>query len=315
MRPQGYCERVVATLIGLCMVSAFAACDTRATASDPPASRVEQKSREYESCSASAQCQDDLRCFDHACRRSARSTVGDYYAAAGALARSRGDLEAAIASYAQALGHYDAEKIALPADVDCAYGATLAAARARKEHAELAGRVLHRCVLAVPVGSRLRDQALADLATLADAGLDPLLLGAGKLADLYLTRGAARPPADKLTVTVAPTPVPSGKSFAQIPEKIASAELHAALVACWDAYTAASKKDALTVAIGVKSTFIPSDYEDEPGSFAVKLEPPGALPAGPDAAADTCVRQIVEPAIKSLKLTDAFTTRLAIAIK
>ena len=46
------------------------------------------------------------------------------------------------------------------------------------------------------------------------------------------------------------------------------------------------------------------------------FEPPGTLPAGsPEAAADACVRGVVEPEIKGLKLADAFTTRLAIAIK
>jgi hypothetical protein len=291
-------------------------CDTRATASDPAASRGEQKSKEYESCGASTQCADELRCFEHVCRRTARSTVGDYYAAAGALARGRGDLETAVAGYAQALGHYDAEKIALPPDVDCAYGAALAAARAKKEHAELGSRVLHRCVLAVPVGSRLREQALAELATLAEAGLDPVLLGANKLADLYLTKGPARPTADKLAVTITPTPMPTGKTYALIPDKINAPEIHAALVACWDAFSSASKKDSLTVAIGVKSSFIPSEYEDEPGTFVVKLDPAVALPAGsPEAAADNCVRQAVEPAIKGLRFTDAFTTKVAIVIK
>jgi hypothetical protein len=250
------------------------------------------------------------------CRRTARSTVGDYYAAAGALARDRGDLAAAIAAYAQALGHYDAEKLALPPDVDCAYGAVLAAARAKKDHAELAGRVLHRCVLAVPVGGRLREQALADLATLADAGLDPLLLGANKLADLYLTKGPARPPTDKLTISVTPNPAPTAKTYALIPDKVNAPDLRAALVACWDAYTTASKKDTLTVTIGIKSSFIPSEYEDEPGTFAIKLDAPPPLPPGsPEAAGDTCMRQILEPAIKSLKLTDAFTTKLAVTIK
>jgi hypothetical protein len=293
-----------------------AGCDTRATASDPSAGRAEQKSREYESCGASVQCQDDLRCFDHTCRRTARSTVGDYYAAAGALARGKGDLEAAIASYAQALAHYDAEKLALPPDVDCAYGATLAAARARKEHAELGARVLHRCVLAVPVGSRLRDQALAELATLAEVGLDPVLLGASKVADLYLTKGPARPAADKLTITVTATPVPAGKSYGLVPDKLAEPEVHTALVACWEAYNAASKKDTLSVAIGVKSSYIASEYEDEPGTFAVKLDPPAAMPvASPEAAADACVRQVLEPAIKGLKIADAFTTKLAVTIK
>src|SRR5882757_7660024 len=104
-----------------------AGCDTRATASDPTSGRADQRSREYESCGASAQCADDLRCFDHTCRRTARSTVGDYFAAAGAAAKQHGDLDGAIAAYAAALGHYDAEKIALPPDVDCAYGAALAA--------------------------------------------------------------------------------------------------------------------------------------------------------------------------------------------
>lgn len=290
-----------------------AGCDTRATASESTG-RSDQKSREYESCAASAQCQDELRCFDHTCRRVARSTVGDYYAAAGAYARGRGELEAAIASYAQALAHYDADKLGVPPDVDCAYGAALAAARSNKDHAELAARVLHRCVLAVPAGSRLRDQALGELAQLGDAGLDPVLLGAGKLADRYLTRAPSRPAADKVSVSVAPTPVPAGKSFPQVPEKLGSAELRPALVACWEAYSAATHKDALTVTIGLKSVYSPSEYEDEPGTFAVKLDPP-APGGGPDAAAEGCVRQVVEPAIKSLKLTDAFTTRLALTIR
>jgi len=291
-------------------------CDSRATTSDPAAGRAEQKAREYESCSASVQCQDELRCFDQMCRRIARSTVGDYYAAAGALARTKGDLEAAIAAYAQALGHYDAEKVALPPDVDCAYGATLAAAKAKKEHAELGARVLHRCVLAVPVGSRLREQALAELAAVADAGLDPVLLGANKVADLYLTKGPARPATDKLTVTVTPTPVPAGKTYSLIPDKLNEADLHTALVACWEAYSTASKKDTLTVTIGLKVSYLAAEYEDEPGTFSLKLDPPIALPVGsPDAGADACVRQILEPALKGLKITDAFTTKLAVTIR
>jgi hypothetical protein len=296
--------------LALALTSGLAGCDARATSS------VEQKGREYESCGASAQCTADLRCFDHACRRTTRSTVGDYYAAAGARARGKGDLEAAIAAYAQALARYDAEKVALPADVDCAYGAALAAGKAVKDHAELGARVLHRCVLAVPVGSRLRDQALADLAGLADAGLDPTLLGASKIADLYLTKGAAPPAADKLTIAVTATPMPTGKTYALIPDKLADPELHPALVACWQAYNTASQKDALSVGLGLKSTYIASDYEDEPGTYVVKLDPPVALPVGsPDAAADACVRQVVEPAIKGLKIADAFVTKLTVTIK
>lgn len=305
-----------AVLAAALVACAMSGCDSRATASDPASARGDQKSREYESCAASVQCQDDLRCFDQTCRRSARSTVGDYYAAAGALARSRGDLEAAIAAYGQALGHYDAEKIALPPDIDCAYGAALAAARSNKEHAELGARVLHRCVLAVPAASRLREQALAELAALGDAGLDPVLLGASRLADLYLTRRPARPATDKLAVAVVATPAPTAKSYHLIPDKLGEAELRTGLVACWEAYTAQTHKDALAVTIGVKAVYMPSEYEDEPGSVAIKLDPPVAMPPGsPEAAADTCVRQIVEPALKALKITDGFATRLAITIK
>jgi hypothetical protein len=296
------------------MVVVWAACDPRATASGS-AGRSDQRSHEYETCSASTQCQDDLRCFDHACRRTARSTVGDYFAAAGAFARSRGDLEAAIAAYAQALAHYDADKVALPPDVDCAYGAALAAARTKRDHAELGARVLHRCLLAAPAGSRLRDQALADLATLGDAGLDPVLLGANKLADLYLTKRPARPSSENLAVSVTAQPMPTGKSFPQIPATLGAPELRSSLVACWEAYTAAAHRDALTVTLGLKSSFTPSEYEDEAGTFATRLDPPALPPGGPEAAADACVRAVVEPAIKAVKLSDAFTTHLAITIK
>jgi len=297
--------------IPLSIVAGLAAgCDARATAS------VEQKGHEYESCSASAQCADDLRCFDQACRRITRSTVGDYYAAAGLAARGKGDTEAAIAAYAQALARYDADRLALPPDIDCAYGAALAAGKSVKDHAELGAHVLHRCVLATPVGSRLRDHALDELAGLAELGLDPALLGASKIADRYLVNSAAPPATDKLTVTVTPTPMPTGKTYALIPDKLAEPELRAALVACWQAFNTASKRATLGVTLGVKSTYLASEYEDEPGTYAVKLEPPVALPVGsPEAAADACVRQVVEPALKTLKIADAFVTKLAVTVK
>ena len=294
-------------LLGISVVISLAACDSRATASDPGA-RAEQKSKEYESCGASMHCVDELRCFDQMCRRTARSTVGDFYAASGAAARTRGELEVAIGAYAAALGHYDAEKLPLPPDVDCAYGATLAIAKAKKEHAELGARVLHRCILAVPVGSALRDHALAQLATLIDAGLDPLLLGASKTGDLYLTKGPSRPASDKLTVSVVATPALAGKAATAVPDKLA--EIKPALVACWETYNAASKKDTLTVTLALKVSFYSNpDYEEE-GGFSTKIEP--ATGATPE---DACVRAAVEPALKSLKLGEKVDSRLAITIK
>ena len=300
--------------LGLVLLVFALGCDSKAKASDP--SHTGDKSKEFETCSSTASCQDPLRCFEHICRRTARSTVGDYFAALGASERTKGNIAGSIDAYNRALGHYDAEKIALPPDIDCEYGSALAADKGNKEHAELAARVLHRCILAIPAGSELREVALMDIASLADAGFDPLTLGKSGLADVYLTRNVT-PATDKLAVAVTATPQPSGKTYQAIPDKLAEAELKTALVACWEQYNKAAHKDALAVTIGFKSTYTPSEYEDEAGSFGIKIDPPTALPAGsPEAAADQCVRAAVEPALKGLNtIRDAFATKLTITVK
>jgi hypothetical protein len=310
-----YPRRMRGPLLVAAMMSLLVGCDSRAKASDP--ARPEQKSKEYETCGATLHCDGDNRCFDHACRRTARSNVGDYYAALGAAMRGRGELEGAIDSYNRALGHYDSEKIALPPDVDCAYGAALAAGKQNKNHAELGARVLHRCILAVPSGSSLRDRALADLATLNDVGLDPLALGRTALADVYLTRAPSGPSTDKLVVGVTAIPAPTGKTYQGIPDLIGGPDMKSALISCWSAYNGASHKDAMTVTMTIKSAYIPSEYEDESGVYTMKIEPAtGVAPGSPEAAADQCVHAVLDPAIKDLKtIRDAFTTKLTIAVK
>lgn len=297
----------------LLLVLVFAACDTKATASDPQTGggRAEQKSREYESCSATVFCADGLRCYDGECRRTKRSRVGDYYAAVGAAQLAKGQIEDAIASYAQAVNQYEAEKVApdVPPDVDCAYGVALAAGKQKKQTAELAARVLHRCVLALPDGSTRRQHAMAKLATLDASGLDPLLLGADKVADLYLTKQPERPPTEKLVITVAATPEPK-RSMAAIRDKLTAADLRAAYLACWERHYTATRKEAMTVTIPVKSSYVASEYEDEPGRFVVKLEAPATADA-----TEGCIREIVEPALKDTKMSDSFNTKLAITIK
>jgi hypothetical protein len=292
----------------------LAACDTKATASDPQiggGARAEAKSKEYESCGATMHCGENLRCFDNTCRRIARSAIGDYYAAVGAAALQRGETEPAIAAFAQAINQYEADKSAgsAPPDIDCQYGAALAAGKAKKENAELAARVLHRCVLAVPVGSSLRFAAMERLATLEGNGLDPVHLGAGKTADLYLTKAAARPSSDKLSITFSSNPEVK-KSWAAIQEKLGAADQRAAFVACWEAHFAATKKDELTVTIGVKSSFYQSEYEDDPARWVVKIEAPTSVEP-----AEACVRNVVEPVLKATKMVDGFNTKLAVTIK
>lgn len=292
-------------------------CDSKATASDPQsaAPRPEQKSKEYESCGTSMHCGENLRCIQNECVRTARSVVGDYFGVVGYLASTKGDHAKSIASYASALAQYDAEKIALPPDVDCAYGAALATNRANKEHAELAARVLHRCVLAMPVGSKARWDALGFLAQLGmESGLDPLLLGASKTADHYLTKNAERPASEKRAVTATATPQPA-KTFPLMTAKLAEPEINNALLACSDQFFSAAKKDAMQVTVGFKSGYVAPEYEDEPGRYVLKFEPPVALPPGPEATADGCVRAIVEPAIKTLKISEGFTTKLTVTVK
>lgn len=304
------------TLVAVALFAAATGCDSRAKASDQPAVRAEAKSNEYESCGASMHCKDDLRCFGNVCRRSARSNVGDYYAAVGAASKARGELEAAITAYNKALGQYDNEKLAVPPDIDCAFGSTLTAARAKKEHAELAARVLHRCILAVPVGSALRDGALAELAVLTEAGLEPLTVGRTQLADVYLTRAPQKPASDKLQVTVTPVPAIDKKTFPQVTERLAEPDIKTALVGCWEAYNAATKKTALTVALPVRWSYIASEYDDEAGRFAFRMEPAAGVASGPDTVADQCARAAVEPALKQLTtVRDSFATRLTITIK
>jgi hypothetical protein len=291
-------------------------CDAKATASDPGGSaRPESKSKEYESCGTSAHCADELRCFDNVCVKTQRSAVGDYYAAVGRGAMAKGDNDAAAAAYKQAEDSYENDKVNLPASIDCEYGAALAAGRSNKETAELGARVLHRCVLAVPAASSLHHKAMASLALLGEVGLDPALIAQPQLANQYLTKTPKGPSADKVVASVTATPAPA-KSMALFEGVVADPATKSALAACWDGYHKAAKKDAMSVTVGVKSAFYQNpDYDDE-GKFIVKVDPAAGLAAGsPEAAADACVRAVMEPAIKGLKIAENFATKLTISVK
>ncbi len=292
-------------------------CDSKATASDPQsaAPRPEQKSKEYESCGTSTHCAETLRCIGNECLRTERSVVGDYFGAVGSLASTKRDLATSVASYKSALAQYDVEKIPVPPDVECAYGVALAADRGNKENAELAARVLHRCVIAMPVGSKARWDALGSLAELGmESGLDPMLLGAAKTADIYLTKAATKPRTENLSVQIQVSPPPV-KTSPLITEKLNEPELRNAFLACWDQFHTASKKNVMSGSVGFRSGFVAAEYEDEPGRFVLKFDPPVALPPGPEAAADACIRAIVEPAIKTLKISEGFTTKLIVTVK
>jgi hypothetical protein len=306
----------LATIVAIAVLATAGACDGKATASDPPnAAGPVEKVAEYESCSTSRDCATGLRCFDETCRRSARSNVGDYYAAVGARQLADSKVDAAVGSYAQAVARYEADKQGIPPEVDCGYGAALVAARSDHDKAELGARVLHRCLMGAPAGSTLRDRALATLAILDDSGLEPAHLAADKPADVYLSRAPAAPAADKLKITAAGDPPPPGSSFALITDRVTAADLHGALVACWQPWFDATKKQALVVGLPIKVRYQPSQYDDEPGTFTLALDPaPGG--SAPEATATACVRGVVDPALATVRgFKDGFQTKLTIRIE
>jgi hypothetical protein len=308
--------RHVVILLLLAAAAAAAACDGKATASDPTGARRSGSSKEYESCAASSDCGDGLRCFQEACRRTARSNVGDYHAARGDRLIAKADVNGAIDAYAEAEARYEADHLGIPPELDCEYGAALAAAQSNHDKAELGARVLHRCLIGAPAGSALRDHALASLAELDEAGLEPSHLAVDKAADVYLSRAPATPATEKLKVTAAGDPPPAAATFTMITDRVAAGDLRSSMVSCWQHYADATKKTSLTVSLPMKAAYIDSGYDDEAGSFVVKLDPAAAGAAGPDADATACVRTVVEPVIAQIKgLREGFTTKLKITIE
>jgi hypothetical protein len=292
----------------------LAACDARATTSAAP-SRVDLKSRELESCGATMDCQDGLRCFDHMCRRTDRSLQGDFQAALAQRAEASGDLEAALSAYAESIARYGADNLKTPVEIDCAYGRALAKGKANRERAELAARVLHRCLQATPVGAPLRAMTLANLADLAELGLDPAHLSATEAADVFLSKAPAVPTAAKVTVGVSAEPIPTGKSWPVVSARLGGTDLRPALVKCWEAYYAATRTPQLAVSMGLKARYVPDEEYDDEGRWSVSIDETKGL-SGPDAAADSCVRAVVEPILKKAEgVRDSFATRLTLTIQ
>jgi hypothetical protein len=248
-------------------------------------------SKELETCSRTADCEAPLRCFESACRRIEREIQGDYKAALAAVKYTGGNLDGALAEYAEAARFYEGKP---PVDIDCAYGAALADARADKEKAELAARVLHRCVVAAPTGSALHEAALQKIALLDEAGLDSVHLSKAEPADVYLTRGAAKP--KQVAMTVSSADAPDEKTY---PLTIAAIEkAKDPILACWEANFAATKQATMEVEIPLESKYHDSGYDDEPGYYSVELQKKAPEPASD---ADRCVREAVVAAIKGVK--------------
>jgi hypothetical protein len=316
--------RIPASIPLLLLALAAAGCDPNAKASSKngtaPA-RADQLSRELESCSASMQCADGLRCFDSVCRPQRASTVGDYQAALGARARAAGNLDAAVKAYADAMNQYASDQVEAPISLHCDYGNVLAAAAKNKASGELAARVLHRCLLGTPVGSSLRSRAFYDLSGLADAGLDPALLAHRELADLYLTRVAEKAGPTELKLAVTPDPKIKTKGYLAAAAALGGDEARQAFTPCWQAYAAAAKNPAsVTLILPVKSTFQQGEYEED-DRYILQLDPaglPSKTPGKPpeQVALAGCVEAAAAPLLSALKGNSAgWAGKLAVTLE
>jgi hypothetical protein len=279
------------------------ACDPKAKAggSGIAGASASQLSSEYESCSSSLECVPGLRCADGTCRLAKASVVGDYHAAVGMKALKAGELEAAIAAYGEAVNQYKASnEIEVPVVLYCEQGHALTQLRRNPEYAELAARVLHRCVMGTPNGSELRKQALADLALLGDVGLDPLLLARPEAGDRYMTKAPKRPPAESLKVTVGGDIRTRARSYQSFVEQLETSEMRDALLPCWEQYWKATTKTELTLTFPFKHRFHEGVYEEE-DRYKLSV---GESPATSDpalAAAHQCAAGVLETFAKEFR--------------
>lgn len=239
-----------------------------------------------ESCAATADCEAGLLCVDAVCRPGQSSRLGDYYWAAGAAASRKGELEAATVAFQQAIGQFEAEKLAVPPGLLCEYGAALRQKPRDPKAGEQAARFLHRCLLAAVPGTAEYRLALAELAELEAQGLDPALLAREAPADAYLTRPARKPAA--LAVAIVPTTPSKDKGYAAFTELVRSVAASGAMARCYDAWWTATQKPAMAVDLQMKYRVTLGDDDIVIGS---KMELTGAAGlAGADAAASQCVR-------------------------
>jgi len=238
-------------------------CDPQATASGSKAVSDDQVSRVGETCSSSLHCQTGLRCIQQRCVSDKQSRLGDLYAAAGDVAAGKGRNAEAIAHFATAVTRYEKDGVAVPARVLCAQGRALLPDRRDRTKGELAARVLHKCVLEAAPGSRMREQAMRDLALMMDVGLDPEIVGRDRPADTYLTKAPAKPPTENLTLTVAAKGnAPRSRTFSGWLETLQTPDAKAALVPCWEANWKQTNQKRLEVELDLRYSFRLDEYDD-----------------------------------------------------
>ena len=296
-------RRGVLILIGLA-----AACDpavrTDTRAGSPPSGEL--RSRELESCSRSADCAGELRCFDGACRVARAPLAAELQAAIGDRALAAGKAHEAAGAYGLAVAEFEKEKVGPPADLLCHLGRAMAADLG--DRGPQAARALHRCLLVAPTGSELRRLALVDVAALIELGLDPALMARKELAADYPLKAPPTPPAGSLEVKVAVesrSRAGSLKRFTRILET--RPEVKTALAGCWTAYFEATRKNEMVVTVTYRYGFDLDALEDLDHTWIRAADQsPAGKPAGgeppadpPLAEATRCARAALDPLASS----------------
>ena len=254
-------------------------CDPTAKTSsnDRAFATSERLSRQHESCASSLDCAEGLRCFHQVCRSPEASLIGDYHAAVGARALAGSNGEKAATAYTAAVNRYQSDKVPVPPALECAKGRALVALRQDRDQAEKAARALHSCLLGAPAGSKLREQALADLAILGDSGLDPELLARAEPMDTYLTKQPARPSTESLVVEASGDARTKAGTYTEFLALIEGAPMREKLVGCWESHWKATKKKELSVTIPFRYRFIRADFvEDDRDKLSIEGDEPAA---------------------------------------
>lgn len=252
-------------IVNLVVILAVAACDpnAKATATDRLVAPKERMSRAYESCATTADCADELRCLQNVCRKAQASVVGDYNAALGALALEAGDVSRAIDAYTAAVNRYESDKVEVPLEILCGKGHALVLAMDDRALAEQAARSLHECLRRAPVGSTLRAKALAGLAQLGRAGLDPELLARDETMSTYLTKQPVDSKPKDVKVKATGNAKTRSRTYTEFLELIQSQPVAAQLVACWEASYSATKQKTLSATFKFKYFFYEGYDESE----------------------------------------------------
>jgi hypothetical protein len=279
-----------------------AACDPQAKSATTssgvvPGSAVTRPgvlSKEGESCTTTANCEDKLRCVGDVCRPQETSRLGEYFWAAGQVLLEKNQVPQAAEQLQRALSHFEADKKEPPAGLLCDYGAALRRKANDAKAAEQAARLLHRCLLGAPVGSPEHWRGLREISELEAAGLDPTLVARDSPADTYLVRAPSAPTVPQaIKVEVAKTQPSSDKGYEGWVKLLEGDAARDALTKCFQDWAQKAQKSRLTLGMPLKLRARLGDDDIYLGGILdVGTD---AAARGDDAAASQCIKAGLAP--------------------